>query len=550
MVAEQIKKEVFTKFNDKRYGKNTLLELFFYDKNIVSTKFKSKEISEETYHFFETNTQKLEYINDTISIDYFREEECKKLIDKYCNPQANKESNRKDLKEIYTRNEEKSQNDKISNVEEAQYSNYRYRVINLKKTYQFKCSHCGKNTNQYAVFIDSNIKIECCLDCMKKYLSKKPLKPVKKKKNLDVLDVLTKETKSGKLLWEVRKGTNEDFEYIKYVAITQSIVGNGLSIVKTIEDNETKFTIFNINSRIEYKSLGNLEDAIWKQKPKVIPIKVHIKTEEEKEMEKRAKEKEIKERQENEKKEQELRQKEIERKRLQKIAEEQELLKQKRIMAEIKARERAYEKAREEQLKRERIAKEKEELEKLPQIGFRDFVVRSNVFKCMNASHTLENIEAAVHIIDNNNKERLVRINAGYCANCNVFFIMESTYNNLRIRGIPICRVSDEKTYRKGLYSNGMLLAQESILWEYGYTVGQREELSVSRRQKILAVLIDKKIVSKGEIISYINFFINQRKNQDRFKVAISKWEADREFVENYRIGEYHRYGVNAILRR
>ena len=31
---------------------------------------------------------------------------------------------------------------------------------------------------------------------------------------------------------------------------------------------------------------------------------------------------------------------------------------------------------------------------------------------------------------------------------------------------------------------------------------------------------------------------------------TISKWETDREFVENYRIGEYTKYGVNAIYRR
>lgn len=31
---------------------------------------------------------------------------------------------------------------------------------------------------------------------------------------------------------------------------------------------------------------------------------------------------------------------------------------------------------------------------------------------------------------------------------------------------------------------------------------------------------------------------------------AISKWEDDREFVEEYKSGEYTKYGVNAIYRR
>lgn len=33
-------------------------------------------------------------------------------------------------------------------------------------------------------------------------------------------------------------------------------------------------------------------------------------------------------------------------------------------------------------------------------------------------------------------------------------------------------------------------------------------------------------------------------------ELAISKWETDREFVENYRVGEYTQFGVHAIFRR
>ena len=127
---------------------------------------------------------------------------------------------------------------------------------------------------------------------------------------------------------------------------------------------------------------------------------------------------------------------------------------------------------------------------------------------------------------------------------------MESSYDNLKRMGIPLCRMSDEKTYLKNYSVNGMILAQESILMQYGYNVSQTEGLSSSRRQKILAVLIDKGILSKSEIISYLDFFISQRESQSKYQIAISKWEMDREFVEGYRIGEYHQYGVNALYRR
>ena len=105
----------------------------------------------------------------------------------------------------------------------------------------------------------------------------------------------------------------------------------------------------------------------------------------------------------------------------------------------------------------------------------------------------------------------------------------------LKMRGTPICRVSEEKAYLGGnAYANGMKLAQESILMQYGYTVSQEEGLTSLRRKKILALLVDYKVLTRTEIISYLDFFINQRKYQDRFEKAIAKWEEDQAEVDVY----------------
>lgn len=185
----------------------------------------------------------------------------------------------------------------------------------------------------------------------------------------------------------------------------------------------------------------------------------------------------------------------------------------------------------------------------LPEIGLKDFVVRANVFKCMHNKHKIDNVVAMINI-DDNGKRKQIKISAGYCSQCKIYFIMDSTYQNLKKKGMVLCRVTDEKNYMKSGYINGMKLAQESLLMQYGYNVSQTEGLTTTDRQKILAVIIDNKIMSKSEIISYIDFFISQRSSNSRMEVAISKWEADREFVENYKIGQYTQYGVNAIYRR
>ena len=185
----------------------------------------------------------------------------------------------------------------------------------------------------------------------------------------------------------------------------------------------------------------------------------------------------------------------------------------------------------------------------LPEIGLKDFVVRGNVFKCMHNKHKIDNIDAIISI-DNEGKRQQIKISAGYCAQCKIYFIMDSTYKRLKKKGMILCRITDEKNYYKENSINGIRLAQESLLMQYGYNVSQTEGLTATGRQKILAVIIDNKIMSKSEIISYLDFFISQRSSIPNMEVAISKWETDREFVENYKMGHYSQFGVKAIYRR
>ena len=105
-------------------------------------------------------------------------------------------------------------------------------------------------------------------------------------------------------------------------------------------------------------------------------------------------------------------------------------------------------------------------------IRVKDFVVRSSIFKCMRNNHKLQNVDAFVGIMDKKGDIKQTKIPAGYCEKCDIFFIMESTYEELKGKGILACRVSDEKTYLKnGVSINGMKLAHESILMQYGYNL-------------------------------------------------------------------------------
>ena len=195
--------------------------------------------------------------------------------------------------------------------------------------------------------------------------------------------------------------------------------------------------------------------------------------------------------------------------------------------------------------------KQKRKVPDINTIQVKDFVVRRNVFQCMHKDHSLVNVNASMNLINKDGNIINTTVSAGYCKDCNTYFIMESTFQKLKSRGTPICRISDEKAYLKGYSSvNGMKLANESLLMQYGYNVSQQEGLTTARRHKILAILIDNSNMTKSEIISYLDFFINQRQYQHKYEKAIEKWNIDKDFVDEYRAGRYTTIGVSGIYLR
>ena len=142
-------------------------------------------------------------------------------------------------------------------------------------------------------------------------------------------------------------------------------------------------------------------------------------------------------------------------------------------------------------------------------------------------------------------------IPAGYCDKCNVYFIMEGVYDNLRTFGIPVCRVTDDRTYRKErLINNNMHLAQRSVLMEYGYSVSEANSIPQAVRRRILSTLIDCDVLTRSEVISYLDFFINTKSGMEIYDAAIRKWESDKAYILDYKIGSYETHEIHGIQRR
>lgn len=185
------------------------------------------------------------------------------------------------------------------------------------------------------------------------------------------------------------------------------------------------------------------------------------------------------------------------------------------------------------------------------QIGIKGFIVRRSVWKCIHAGHKLQPIDAVVKMLDHHDgKEWEETVSAAYCPECKTYFIMEATYQKLKKEGFILCRIIDEKSYQKEIQSGAFSLAQESILMQYGYSVSKGNELGEAERQNLLAALIGNNILTPSEIISYLTFFINQRKGRAEMMDAISKWKKDIDFVSGYRVSEHKKVKVHAIYRK
>lgn len=184
------------------------------------------------------------------------------------------------------------------------------------------------------------------------------------------------------------------------------------------------------------------------------------------------------------------------------------------------------------------------------EIQFQDFLIKRSVFRCYYKDHELEDITANVKILNWNGKLETMKVSAGYCADCSVYFIFDETYKEIQRRGTPVCRVYDWKTIESDNATEGnMRLASESILRQYGYNVNANEGLSSEKRQHILQLIVDNNILTKSEIISYLDFFINQRKNNKAMKTAVEKWQSDKQFIQSYRMDSFENYQIRSIKK-
>ena len=153
-----------------------------------------------------------------------------------------------------------------------------------------------------------------------------------------------------------------------------------------------------------------------------------------------------------------------------------------------------------------------------------------NSIRCHKSNHAI--VAATAIFYGRNDSE--IKLNVEYCTECKKYLLEYGLYDEYRNKyGILVGNIRME---RSGMFSGEYDLALESPLKLSGYSVGQREDLTLSERRYILARIIHNHIMSKSEVIRYLSYFIKMNGARIGNEIAVKKWKDDLHFVQEYDI--------------
>lgn len=164
---------------------------------------------------------------------------------------------------------------------------------------------------------------------------------------------------------------------------------------------------------------------------------------------------------------------------------------------------------------------------------------------CRRRGHKVESATGTIVTLGG----RELRINTNWCGECGMYFLGYGEYAHYRETYGPI--LGNFKFEGAGNQAGDGFgaLADESPLMLCGYSVSEAEGLTEGQRHLILANIMDRGICPKHRVIEYLQFFIRSRRNLPSMRSARAKWQADLDWVRDYRINTQRRFTVAEVRR-
>lgn len=155
------------------------------------------------------------------------------------------------------------------------------------------------------------------------------------------------------------------------------------------------------------------------------------------------------------------------------------------------------------------------------------YIYKGNI-RCHRYGHHIIQATAVLH----NKTDNEIELNVEYCTDCRKFFLDYTVFEQYRNRYGVL--VGNFRMVVNGEFDGEYDLAEESPLMLSGYNVSQRDGYTYQERHYILARIIHDGIMDKGDVIRYLSYFIRKNGAKRGNELALSKWEEDLAFVQEY----------------
>lgn len=176
-------------------------------------------------------------------------------------------------------------------------------------------------------------------------------------------------------------------------------------------------------------------------------------------------------------------------------------------------------------------------------------IVLSHNRKCVYEEHNLTAVEAIIKVLTSNNKVIDVKVSAAHCKECNQYIILKTDFKSIKQKGTLLCRVIDETPEYIAKHKNSSFFGTESRVHSLGYNViKQGYNYTFAQRKSILANIIENYGITQHEILSMLDTNIARKMNLPNYADAVDKWQQDREFVANYKLGDCPEVIIDEVI--
>lgn len=164
-----------------------------------------------------------------------------------------------------------------------------------------------------------------------------------------------------------------------------------------------------------------------------------------------------------------------------------------------------------------------------------NIIIVSQKFRCIREGHELEDVIIQVRLLHHGNIS-VVPVAGGYCSSCNRYYIYSEVFDNF-LRGLKPGTVILQNRFKApdGMYGEvydvTTGLRTQSLLNKCGYSVSYNNGMSDDSRKELLHQIINSKLMTKQEIMSYLNYFINFNGKKLGNEYAKMMWEKDLLFL-------------------